>query len=52
MNKWLDLSLQLAVLVGTFLIIYFFPAKDPVDDFAKGFIGFVIMWVLEELKEE
>lgn len=51
MNKWLCFSLQIAVIIGTALGIYFFPAEESVDDFARGLLGFIVIYCLEGFKE-
>ena len=49
MKWWYWLILELLIIFGIIAWIYFFPSEIE-DDFAKGMIGFVLIYAIEECK--
>ena len=50
MKWWHWLILELLIIFGVMAWIYFFPS-DFKDDFAKGMIGFVLIYAIEECRD-
>ena len=50
MKWWHWLVLELLIIFGVMAWIYFFPSEIE-DDFAKGMIGFVLIYAIEECKD-
>ena len=50
MKWWHWLILELLIIFGVMAWIYFFPS-DYEDDFAKGMVGFVLIYVIETYRE-
>ena len=50
MKWWHWLILELLIIFGVIAWIYFFPSESE-GDFAKGMIGFVLFYAIEECKE-
>ena len=51
MNKWICFSLQIVIIIVIGILIFYFPADDPIDNLANGMIGFVAVYLLEKIKE-
>ena len=50
MKWWYWLVLELLIIFGVIAWIYFFPSEIE-DDFAKGMIGFVLIYAIEECRD-
>lgn len=51
MKWWYYLILEILILFGIMAWIYFFPSPERVDDFAKSFLGFVLIYSIETFRK-
>lgn len=49
--KWCWLISEILILFGVMAWIFFFPSADNVDDFAKAFLGFGLIYLIEKFRE-
>lgn len=51
MKWWYWLIIEVLIIFGDIVWIFFFP-REVEDDFAKGLIGFVLIYVIEKYKNK
>ena len=51
MKKWICFSLQIVIIIVIGILIFYFPADDPIYDLANGMVGFVAEYLLEKINE-
>ena len=51
MKWWHWLILELLIIFGVIAWVYFFTSEDIYDDFAKGMIGFVLIYAIEKCRD-
>ncbi len=51
MKWWHWLILELLIVFEVIALVYFFPSEIKEGDFARGMIGFVLIYVIEVYRE-